>query len=71
MDFFMCVVGDSAGLLPRTNPPPPPPLPPPEPQHPVFGKVVSGMDVVNAINTCRTKDDNPVVPVQVISVTIA
>lgn len=29
------------------------------------------MDVVNAINNCRTKDDNPVTPVQIITVTIA
>ena len=42
-----------------------------ESQHPVFGKVVAGMDVVNAINNCRTVDDNPVTPVQVISVTMA
>jgi cyclophilin family peptidyl-prolyl cis-trans isomerase len=42
-----------------------------ESQHPVFGKVVEGQDVIMAINTTRTQNDNPVVPVQFISVTIA
>jgi cyclophilin family peptidyl-prolyl cis-trans isomerase len=41
-------------------------------QHPVFGKVVSGMDVVNKINNARTDgDDRPLVPIQVTSVTIS
>lgn len=42
-----------------------------ESQHPVFGKIVEGMDVVMQINKTRTVDDNPVVPVQMISITIA
>jgi cyclophilin family peptidyl-prolyl cis-trans isomerase len=40
-------------------------------QHPVFGRVVSGMDVINAINNTRTdRNDRPLTPVQMISVTI-
>jgi len=34
-------------------------------RHPVFGKVISGMDVVKAIGTTQTLQDKPVVPVQV------
>jgi cyclophilin family peptidyl-prolyl cis-trans isomerase len=40
-------------------------------EHPVFGKIVAGMDVINAINTCKTNNDNPVTPITVNSVTIA
>jgi cyclophilin family peptidyl-prolyl cis-trans isomerase len=39
-------------------------------RHPVFGKVMAGMDVVDAISASRTQNDAPVPPVQVISVTI-
>ena len=40
--------------------------------HPVFGRVVSGMDVIMAINNTKTDgDDRPKVPVQMIRVTIA
>jgi len=40
-------------------------------KHPVFGKVVSGMDVVNQIGTTQTgRGDRPVTPVQMIKVTI-
>ncbi len=40
-------------------------------RHPVFGKVVDGLDVVRQIEAVRTdRDDNPVVPVQVTHVTI-
>ncbi len=40
-------------------------------KHPVFGKVISGMDVVQAIEAVRTgSGDRPVTPVQMISVTI-
>lgn len=40
-------------------------------KHPVFGKVTSGMDVVNAINNTRTNSsDRPVTPVQMLSITI-
>lgn len=38
--------------------------------HPVFGKVVTGQDVVKAIEAVRTRDDNPIEPVQMIKVTI-
>ena len=41
-------------------------------QHPVFGKVSSGMDVIMAINRVKTNgDDRPLTPVQVVSVTIS
>ena len=40
-------------------------------QHPVFGQVVSGMDVVTAISKARTRDDNPVEPIKMIKITIA
>jgi peptidylprolyl isomerase len=41
-------------------------------QHPVFGKVISGMDVVKAIEKVATDDnDRPKVPVVVKSVTIS
>jgi peptidylprolyl isomerase len=39
-------------------------------QHPVFGRVIEGQDVIKAINTCRTRNDNPVTPVQMVKVTI-
>jgi cyclophilin family peptidyl-prolyl cis-trans isomerase len=42
-----------------------------ESQHPVFGKVVEGQDIIMAINNCKTQNDNPVTPVQFISVTVA
>jgi len=37
-----------------------------ESQHPVFGKVVAGQDVINKISKVKTKNDNPVKPVKVI-----
>lgn len=41
-------------------------------QHPVFGKVTTGMDVVKKINNTRCDgNDNPIVPVKMISVTIS
>lgn len=41
-------------------------------KHPVFGKVTSGMDVVNAINNTPTDgSDRPKTPVKMISVTMA
>ena len=41
-------------------------------KHPVFGKVNSGMDVVNAINSTATDgNDRPRTPVQMISLSIA
>lgn len=43
-----------------------------ESQHPVFGKVVEGMDVVNKIGKVPVdRNDNPVKPVKMISVTVA
>jgi len=42
-----------------------------ESQHPVFGKVVQGLDVVMKIGKTKTMNDNPVVPVRVNSITIA
>ena len=39
-------------------------------KHPVFGKVTSGMDVVNAINKTPTdSSDRPKTPVQMIRIT--
>jgi cyclophilin family peptidyl-prolyl cis-trans isomerase len=41
-------------------------------KHPVFGKVTSGMDVVNAINKTPTDaNDRPKTPVQMIRITMA
>ena len=40
-------------------------------QHVVFGRVVDGREVITAINTCRTVQDRPVTPVQMISITVA
>ena len=40
-------------------------------KHPVFGKVISGMDVVNTIGNTRTgQGDRPVTPVMMIKITI-
>lgn len=39
-------------------------------QHPVFGKIVEGQDIIKKIEAVRTRNDNPETPVQVISVTI-
>lgn len=39
-------------------------------KHPVFGKIVDGMDVVNTIGTTQTRQDRPVNPIQVNSITI-
>jgi len=39
-------------------------------QHPVFGKVCEGQDVIMQINTCATTQDRPNQPVQCISATM-
>ncbi|MCK6502336.1 peptidylprolyl isomerase [Myxococcota bacterium] len=40
-------------------------------KHPVFGRIVEGMDVVEAIGNTRTgQGDRPVTPVQVIKITV-
>jgi cyclophilin family peptidyl-prolyl cis-trans isomerase len=39
-------------------------------RHPVFGKVIAGMDVVHAIEKVRTSDDRPVTPVRMNKVTV-
>ncbi len=39
-------------------------------RHPVFGKVISGMDVVTAIENTPTKNDRPTTPVQMIKITV-
>jgi cyclophilin family peptidyl-prolyl cis-trans isomerase len=41
-------------------------------KHPVFGKITSGMDIVMAINHCKTgAGDRPSPPVKMNSITIA
>jgi cyclophilin family peptidyl-prolyl cis-trans isomerase len=39
-------------------------------QHPVFGKVIAGMDVILAINNTKTKQDRPLTPIMVKKVTV-
>jgi len=42
-----------------------------ESSHPVFGKVVKGLDVVEKISRVRTnRDDNPLQPVKMISIRV-
>merc|ERR1712100_841445 len=38
-------------------------------KHPVFGKITSGMDIVTKISKVRTRDDNPVEPIKMKSIT--
>ena len=40
-------------------------------KHPVFGKVVKGMEIVNQIGKTKTSNDRPLTPVQVIKISIA
>jgi cyclophilin family peptidyl-prolyl cis-trans isomerase len=39
-------------------------------QHPVFGRVIDGQDVIMAINRAKTSQDRPVTPIQMIRITI-
>jgi peptidylprolyl isomerase len=39
-------------------------------QHPVFGRVIDGQDVIMAINRAKTTQDRPVQPIQMIRITI-
>jgi cyclophilin family peptidyl-prolyl cis-trans isomerase len=39
-------------------------------QHPVFGRVVSGHEVVMEISRVRTSEDRPTHPIQMIRVTV-
>jgi len=38
--------------------------------HPVFGKIVDGYDLVEKISKVPTRQDNPVTPIQMVSITI-
>merc|ERR1719491_2477351 len=40
-------------------------------KHPVFGKIISGMDVCSKISQVRTKNDNPVKPIRMNKITIS
>ncbi|CAE8633421.1 unnamed protein product [Polarella glacialis] len=40
-------------------------------KHPVFGKIVSGMDVAVKISKVKTKDDNPLNPIKMNKITIS
>merc|ERR1711896_126796 len=37
---------------------------PGESKHPVFGKIISGMDIATKISKVKTRDDNPVIPIK-------
>jgi len=39
-------------------------------KHPVFGRIVTGFDIVAKINNAKTQRDNPVVPIKMNSITI-
>jgi len=40
-------------------------------KHPVFGKVISGMDIATKISKVRTKNDTPVNPIRMNKITIS
>merc|ERR1712216_122012 len=40
-------------------------------KHPVFGKVTSGMEVINAIVNVKTSNDNPLTPIKMNSMTVS
>merc|ERR1712151_1452341 len=44
---------------------------PGESKHPVFGKIIEGMDVAERISKVRTRDDNPVNPIKMNSIKIS
>mmetsp|Transcript_6649 Transcript_6649/g.10703 ORF Transcript_6649/g.10703 Transcript_6649/m.10703 type:complete len:198 (-) Transcript_6649:50-643(-) len=44
---------------------------PGESKHPVFGKIISGMDICTKISKVRTRNDNPVVPIKMNKITIS
>ena len=39
-------------------------------RHPVFGKVIGGMDVVNQIERAPTRNDRPTTPIKMIKITV-
>merc|ERR1712048_443675 len=39
-------------------------------KHPVFGKIIEGYDNVVAISKVPTRNDNPITPIQMVSITI-
>lgn len=39
-------------------------------KHPVFGRIVRGMDIVDKISRVNTRNDNPVVPIKMKKITI-
>merc|ERR1712061_156776 len=43
---------------------------PGESKHPVFGKIIEGYDVCVAISKAPTRNDNPVTPIKMNSITI-
>merc|ERR1712194_454966 len=40
-------------------------------KHPVFGKIIEGMDVATKISKVKTRNDNPVKPIKMNSITIS
>merc|ERR1740115_162459 len=40
-------------------------------KHPVFGKIISGMDVAVKISKSKTRNDNPVVPIKMKKIAIS
>ena len=39
-------------------------------KHPVFGKIIEGMDLANKISKVKTVRDNPVEPIKMIKITV-